>query len=216
MPDENKSRAASRPHAGRRQRAEADDSPPPPPVTTLHSHTPLSREGSTCEFRYSSGSANILMTWITARVHTPTDVNRSYHGTIAITGAPETATWKLSMYNLGMQGRLWSVWAFLPPGAQIVNEDDVVVAEGSDPYKIPPVGTCPEDAKHRRLPIPSGVLFLKFTGLTLQFDVISRRRRHVTQPGEGCWPKLPITILSEHDTSPPPPEPGGEPGDGED
>lgn len=183
-------------------------------ATLDESHTPLTREGTTCELRFASGEAYINLTWRTGRVGGPLDKETGYHGTLVITGAAETTSWKLSLYTLGVQGRLWRVWALLPAGAVIVDGQGVEKGRGPALVEIPAVGTCAEDAKHRQIPNEAGVWFLKFTGLRLELVLISRRRRHVRRLGEDCSGTK-LGMLDEHESVPPPPEPGGEEGDGE-
>ena len=70
-------------------------------------------------------------------------------------------------------------------------------------FEIPETGTDQGTNNHRP-PKEARIWFLEFSG-DLDFDVTSKRRRHFDK----------IRMVEGHDTAPPPPDPGGEEGDGE-
>ena len=117
-------------------------------------------------------------------------------------------TWILSLYTLGVQGRLWAVDIQAGGGFSILTPNGAEMPPSMAKYRVPSTYVVRHNSDPDKFPPdPNGVYFIKFTGSTVaSLKVRSKRRRHVQERFD----------LAEHETAPPPPEPGGEEGDGED
>lgn len=116
-------------------------------------------------------------------------------------------TWELSLYTIGLQGRGFRVYVKRAAGAEFLRPDgQSYPSYGADEIEILGTGVKQVPGKpKRRPPDDRDIGTLRFTGPTIALEARSLRVRHVKES----------MTLSDHDTAPPPPEPGGEEGEGE-
>ena len=143
----------------------------------------------------------------------------THKGELTIQGRANSEV-TLSLYNLGLQGRRWSVLLAKSSSYTVHHcvenkdgecEREIVDDDGDGWIKIPKTGVVDGGDGKRNPADPKNVCFIRFTPKAeeemVSFKVKSKRLRHFYNGPH---------ISEGHDTAPPPPEPGGEEGDGED
>jgi hypothetical protein len=164
-----------------------------------------------CRYTDSSGQTKSTSLNVTWEPHPSND--GSLKGTIKINkgaGIPGQ-TWLLSLYTIGLQGRLWKVFLDAAPGKFKIIEPDETTERPpkAGSYKIEMTDVIPHDTNPKKFPPnPEKVLFIQFTAGEVKLKVRTKRRRHVAPNGGP-------SLSDNHETIPPPPDPGGEEGDGD-
>lgn len=150
----------------------------------------------------------IEIQWATSK-----DRPGAYEGKILVNDGHPVANkrnWTLSLYTLGLQGRLWKVDVMLRFGSsvEIVSPDGT--GEALDVVTIPKTGVKGNANPKKHPPNEDNIGFIRFSDSVVKLVAWSSRQRHVEHDDSAP------SVKESHETVPPPPDPGGEEGDGED
>jgi hypothetical protein len=160
-------------------------------------HTHLKNRSTEATLIFDApGSLEVTVVWKTDGQSRKKRVK--YTGTITLGDGNEHT---VSLYTLGIQGRLWDVKLTLTAGAAWIQrpvgwEKQMIIG---DAEKIDKTGVVPNG--NSLPPDESEIWSIRFTG-TITVDVESLRRRHFVD----------VAFKEGHDEAPPPPDPGGEEG----